>query len=42
LNNILSILEDGDKRLIGVILIVLMQEKADRGLILALLYILFA
>lgn len=41
-NNIFDILADNDKRLIGVILIVLIRENADKGLILALMYILFS
>lgn len=41
-NSLFDILGDGDKRLIGVILIVLIRENADKGLILALLYILFS
>lgn len=41
-NKLLEVFNDDDKRLIGVILLLLMREKADKGLILALLYILFS
>lgn len=42
MNGLAEILADGDKRLVGVLLLVLMQEKCDKALILALIYILFA
>lgn len=42
MNNLITLLADGDKRLIAVILLILIQENGDKGLILALIYILFA
>ncbi len=42
LNNLIALLADSDKRLIAVILLILIQENGDKGLILALIYILFA
>jgi hypothetical protein len=38
----MRLMADSDKRLIAVILLVLMQENSDKGLIFALIYILFA
>ncbi len=42
MNGLASVFADGDKRLISVLLMVLMQENCDKTLILALIYILFA
>jgi hypothetical protein len=42
LNELMRLMADSDKRLIAVILLVLMQENSDKGLIFALIYILFA
>lgn len=42
MNNLITLLADSDKRLVAVILLILLQENGDKGLILALIYILFA
>lgn len=42
MNNLTQLLADGDKRLIAVILLILLQENSDKILIFALIYILFA
>ena len=42
MNDLIRLLGDSDKRLIAVILLVLLQENSDKGLIFALIYILFA
>ena len=42
MNRLAELIADDDKRLIGVLLLVLMREKSDKSLILALIYILFA
>ncbi len=42
MNGLSVLLGDEDKRLILLLLVVLMREKADRAVIFALLYILFA
>ncbi len=42
MNELMRLMADSDKRLIAVILLVLMQENSDKGLIFALIYILFA
>ncbi len=42
MNNLLAIFADEDKMLIGIILMLLMRENADKGLILALVYMLFS
>ncbi len=42
MNNLLAIFADEDKMLIGIILMLLMRENADKGLILALVYVLFS
>lgn len=41
MNNTAMLFQDSDKNLIMLLLIMLMREKADKGLILALFYILF-
>ena len=42
LNQLLQIFSDSDKSLVAVILLMLMRENADKSLIFALIYILFA
>lgn len=42
MNELMRLIEDSDKRLIAVILLMLMRENADKSLIFALVYILFA
>lgn len=42
MNELMRLMADSDKRLIAVILLVLIQENSDKGLIFALIYILFA
>ncbi len=42
LNELMRLMADNDKRLIAVLLLVLIRENSDKGLIFALIYILFA
>ena len=42
MTELLRLVQDGDKGLIAVILLLLMRENADKKLILALIYILLA
>lgn len=42
MTELLRLVQDGDKGLIAVLLLLLMRENADKKLILALIYILLA
>lgn len=42
MNELMRLMADNDKRLIAVLLLVLIRENSDKGLIFALIYILFA